>query len=58
MKIVIFLIIASLTVAITFLVAFVWAVKNNQFDDTVTPSHRILFDDFSKRKQDTQSNKG
>jgi cbb3-type cytochrome oxidase maturation protein len=42
------LIIISLTVAIGFLIAFLWAVKNNQFDDDYTPSVRILFDDKKK----------
>ncbi len=28
-----------------FLVAYVWAIKNGQFDDTVTPALRILEDE-------------
>jgi len=39
------LIIAALIVAIGFLIAFIWAVKTGQFDDTHTPSIRILLDD-------------
>jgi len=39
------LIIISLTVAIGFLVTFVWAVKSNQYEDDYTPSVRMLFDD-------------
>ncbi len=39
------LIIISLTVAIGFLVTFIWAVKSNQFEDDYTPSVRMLFDD-------------
>lgn len=39
------LIIISLTVAIGFLITFIWAVKNNQYEDDYTPSVRILFDD-------------
>jgi len=42
------LILASLTVAIGFLVAFLWAVKNGQFDDKYTPKMRILFEDKKK----------
>ncbi len=34
----------SLTVAIGFLIAFLWAVKSGQYDDKYTPSLRILFD--------------
>ncbi len=35
----------SLLVALIFLGAFIWAVRNGQFDDNETPSMRILFDD-------------
>jgi cbb3-type cytochrome oxidase maturation protein len=45
MGIIIYLIIAALTVAGGFLVSFFWATKDGQFDDTYTPSIRILFDD-------------
>lgn len=39
------LIIVSLMVAIGFLVAFLWAVRDNQYEDDYTPSVRMLFDD-------------
>ena len=45
MSVIILLIIFSIIVAIGFLVAFIWAVKTGQFDDTSSPSVRILFDD-------------
>jgi cbb3-type cytochrome oxidase maturation protein len=48
MKIMFFLIILSLTVAIGFLFAFFWATRSGQFDDDYTPSVRILFDDEKK----------
>ncbi len=35
----------SLTVAIGFLVAFLWAMRKGQYDDDYTPSVRMLFDD-------------
>ncbi len=35
----------SLTVAIGFLFAFLWAMKKGQYDDDYTPSVRILFED-------------
>lgn len=38
---------ASLLVAIGFLLAFWWAVRNGQYDDTYTPSVRMLFEDKS-----------
>ena len=34
----------SILVAGSFLTAFLWSVKNGQFDDDYTPSIRILFD--------------
>jgi cbb3-type cytochrome oxidase maturation protein len=48
MKILLFLIIVSLIVAVGFLVAFLWAVKSGQYDDSYTPSVRVLFDDRSE----------
>ncbi|KGE87342.1 MAG: cbb3-type cytochrome oxidase assembly protein CcoS [Phaeodactylibacter xiamenensis] len=45
MKIIILLIILSLIVALGFLSAFFWAVRDGQFDDDVSPAMRILFDD-------------
>lgn len=35
----------SLVVALGFFVAFLFSVKNGQYDDDHTPSIRILFDD-------------
>lgn len=35
----------SLSVAIIFLIAFLWAVKSGQYKDKYTPSIRMLFDD-------------
>ncbi len=45
MKIILFLIIISISVALCFLAAFFWAVRDGQFDDEYTPSVRILLDD-------------
>lgn len=36
---------ASFIVAITFLILYLISVKQGQFEDTYTPSVRILFDD-------------
>lgn len=44
MSVVIILILASLTVATLFLAGFVWAVRNGQYEDTLTPSMRVLAD--------------
>ncbi len=51
------LIIASLIVAVGFLAAFLWAVKSGQFDDTATPSMRMLMDDGQPRHTQEQSDK-
>ena len=51
---VIFVLIAfSLLVAITFLGLFFWAVRSGQFDDSYTPSVRVLFDQTSSNKKET-----
>jgi len=49
MSVVILLILFSLIVAIVFVGAFIWAVRTGQFDDTRSPSVRILFDDKPKK---------
>jgi cbb3-type cytochrome oxidase maturation protein len=49
MSVIILLIIFSIIIATAFLVAFIWAVRSGQFDDTKSPSVRMLFDeDVSK----------
>lgn len=50
MGIIILLVILALAVAGGFLVAFFWATKDGQFDDTYTPSVRILFDNDDKNQ--------
>jgi len=45
MTIIFFLIGISLTVALGFLGAFLWSVKTGQYEDSYTPSVRILFDE-------------
>jgi cbb3-type cytochrome oxidase maturation protein len=44
MTIIILLIGISLTIAVVFLLVFYWSIKSGQFDDTYTPSVRMLFD--------------
>jgi cbb3-type cytochrome oxidase maturation protein len=57
-SIIILLIGISLLVAIVFLIAFLWAVKNGQYEDRYTPSVRILFDNDKANKSsiDKKSN--
>ena len=40
---------ASLLAAIGFLFMFIWAVRNGQYEDTYTPSVRVLHDEVVGR---------
>lgn len=53
MSVLVILILASLLVATVFLFAFVWAVRSGQYEDTSTPSLRVLTDDAGGRLVDT-----
>lgn len=50
MSVIFLLIIISLIVALVFLYAFIKAVRQGQFDDSYTPSVRVLFDDELKQE--------
>jgi cbb3-type cytochrome oxidase maturation protein len=43
MSVLLLLLIISILVALAFLIAFLWSVKNDQFDDMEMPQHKILF---------------
>lgn len=45
MSVIYVLLTISIIVALIFFAAFIIAVKNGQFDDSYTPSVRMLFDD-------------
>lgn len=45
MGVIYILITISIIVAVLFFVAFIIAVKSGQYDDSYTPSVRMLFDD-------------
>ncbi len=55
MSIVILLAVIGIIVAGGFLIAFIWAVKSGQYDDTESPAVRMLFDD-SKPVQNVEDN--
>lgn len=57
MSVLFILIIVSLVVAASFLVAFIWSVKAGQYEDGYTPSVRMLFDDelLSKNKKSAKN---
>jgi cbb3-type cytochrome oxidase maturation protein len=48
MSVVIVLVLASLAVGLIFVGAFVWAVRSGQYEDTLTPSLRVLAEDDFK----------
>lgn len=52
MKIMLFLILVSLLLAAGFLLVYLWAARDGQFDDDYTPSMRILFDDQPKTTEE------
>jgi cbb3-type cytochrome oxidase maturation protein len=45
MSVIYILLTVSIVVAIIFFIAFIVAVRNGQFDDSYTPSVRMLFED-------------
>lgn len=51
MSVIYVLLAASITVAIIFFIAFLVAVKRGQFDDSYTPSVRMLFEDELIKEQ-------
>ncbi len=53
MEVIVFLILASLSIAVGFLIAFIWAVRTGQYDDDYTPSVRMLFDDKPTENRNT-----
>jgi cbb3-type cytochrome oxidase maturation protein len=59
MSVIVVLIGFSIFVAAGFLIAFLWAVKSGQYDDDVSPSIRILYDneDIKTEQPDTNQNK-
>ena len=52
MSVIVILILASLALALSFLAGFIWAVKSGQFEDTCTPSMRVLTEEeFAQRSR-------
>lgn len=51
MSVIYILLSISIIVAVVFFIAFITAVKNGQYDDSYTPSVRMLFDDELVKKQ-------
>ena len=51
MSVIYILLTISIIVAVIFFIAFIYAVKNGQFDDSYTPSVRMLFEDELVKEQ-------
>ncbi len=51
MSIIFILIGISILVAGTFLLLFFWAVRSGQYDDSETPSRRMLFENTPKHDE-------
>ena len=47
----------SIVVAVIFFVAFIFSVKNGQYDDSYTPSVRMLFEDELVKNKATEEKK-
>ncbi len=58
MSIIFILAVVGILVAGGFLFAFIWAVKSGQYEDSYSPSVRILFDDHIEIPETEPSEKG
>jgi len=56
MSVIYILLSISIIVAVVFFIAFIIAVKNGQYDDSYTPSIRMLFEDELVKDQTKPSN--
>lgn len=53
MSVIYVLLAISIIVAVFFFIAFIISVKSGQYDDSYTPSVRMLFEDELVQKKDT-----
>ena len=53
MSVMIIMLIGSLIISGAVLIAFIWNVKDNQYDDDYSPAQRILFDNDNKEEEKT-----
>jgi len=56
MSVIVVLIGVSIIVAAGFLLAFLWAVKSGQYDDDISPSVRILYDNDDEQSKQSNTN--
>lgn len=55
MEVIYILLSISIIIAIVFLISFIWSVKAGQYEDIVSPSIRILYEDEEIKKENTSS---
>ena len=51
MSVILILIIASVLMATLFVCGFIWSVCSGQYEDTTTPSMRVLVDEESRKER-------
>lgn len=51
MSVIIITALISLLIAVGFLAALLWSIKNGQYEDDFSPANRILFDKKNETKQ-------
>ncbi|WP_369048506.1 cbb3-type cytochrome oxidase assembly protein CcoS [Tenacibaculum sp. UWU-22] len=56
MSVIYLLLALSVLVAVIFFIAFIISVKRGQYDDSYTPSVRMLFDDELVKKENITTN--
>lgn len=57
MSVIYLLLTISLIVALGFFISFIYSVRNGQYDDSYTPSVRMLFEDEIVSKKEKQIKK-
>lgn len=57
MSVIYILLTISICVAVLFFIAFIVAVRSGQYDDSYTPSVRMLFEDELKKETSNPINK-
>jgi len=57
MIVILLLIPLSILIAVGFLAAFIWAVRSGQYEDTCTPSMRLLLEEKRGASEKSESTK-
>lgn len=58
MNILVYLVPLALGLGLFFLVLFLWASGKGQFDDLITPAHRVLLEDENQPNAALKNSKG